>query len=50
MGGATALFAALMLLFREWMAVNIAVTVAYVFGVFFYIYHSGKKLEASGSE
>ncbi len=50
MGGAAVLFTALMLLFREWMAVNIAVTVAYVFGVFFYIYHSGKKLEASGSE
>ncbi|MDO4882411.1 MAG: low temperature requirement protein A [Oscillospiraceae bacterium] len=39
-------FAALMLIFRENMYVNIAISAAYVFGVFAMLYYRGKRMEA----
>ena len=39
-------FAALMLIFRENMYVNIAISATYVFGVFAMLYYRGKRMEA----
>ncbi|MBQ5930407.1 MAG: low temperature requirement protein A, partial [Clostridia bacterium] len=39
-------FAAFMLIFRENMYVNIAISAAYVFGVFAMLYYRGKRMEA----
>lgn len=43
MAGVGVSFIVLMFLFREWMALNIAFTVVYVFGVFFVLRHIGRK-------
>ena len=40
-----AVFAALMLLFREQMKINIAVTVAYVFAVFLILHYNGARID-----
>ena len=40
-------FAALMLLFRELMYVNIAITVVYVYAVFFMLYRQAKSAETT---
>lgn len=42
------IFAFLMVVFREQMAINIAVTVLYVFGVFFFLWRYGKNIEKHG--
>lgn len=46
MVGVALSFMVLMFLFRELMVVNIAITVVYVFGVFFYLWHGGRRMEA----